>query len=379
MRSSLLTRGGVVVLVSLFAVAACDDPDPPSGPSLTIQDLTAQLAELVGADAPTARAEKTMVDLARQTCKVMAQDGGCDDPLPAAASFAQRDDASAHLLSLLPIGEPRGRTLRREGSDPPVALQPLGATCVWNVEGDGWTGSTPLFGQVPEDRTRFEGYETDPGGPVLPLQRTEDFFDVAPIIQNEENAPRSEVNVELESRRVAGGTLVSLLLAGRINPADGGVIDLLMSGRSGSSAASALDYLFAIDQTRVVNSMELQDLLLISRLDATGSASFFLQKRDDPRQALEFVFRLGGGGATVSSGDVYVGQQRVATMSGDRRSPLFQLIDAGTFGEDANLEFVYDQMLQMDVRVIDLFFFGYCIGANTGSVCDDMRRRFDVG
>lgn len=371
------------ILVVLVALAACDSSSSSApAPTLTIGELTAQLAEISGADPPAARAEKTMVDLARQTCKVMAGNGGCDDQLPSidfsSDEFSADGAASPfQILSLLPARD-NHRRLQVEAKGPDIALQPLGATCVWNPEADGWTGSPPIFGEVPGDRTRFEGYETQPGGPVLPLQRTDDFFDVAPIAQNKETQPRSEVNVELVSRRASGGTVVSLLLAGRIDPGNGGVVDLLMSGRSGSSANSALDYVFSIDRDRAVNTMEIQDLLFISRIDGTGAASLFLQKRGDPRQAVEFVFRVGSGGNTISSGDVYVGQERVATLSGDRHTPVFQLADPSKFEEDANLEFVYDQLLQIDVRVIDLFFFGYCIGANTEGVCNNMRRRFGV-
>lgn len=371
-------RLGIGMLVVLVASAACDS-DPASPAPLTIQDLTVKLADIVGADPPALQGEKGIIDLARQTCKVMAQSGGCDDPTPSATFSREGIDVASGILSLLPAHAPRSAIEPEASFDAPAASPPLGTTCVWNSDADAWTGGSPIFGEVPGDRTRFEGYRTELGGPVLPLERTEDFFDVAPIEQNTPSEPRSQVNVEVERRRATGGAVVSLLLAGRINPGNGDVVDLLMSGRSGSGPASALDYVFAIDRDRAVNTVEVQDIRVMSRIDAAGSASMFVQKRSDPRQAVEFEFRIGSGGLTIASGDVYVGQERVATISGDRQTPTFQLTDPGTFREEENLEFIYEHLLGVDVRVVDLFFFGYCIGANTPNVCDNMRSRFGVG
>jgi hypothetical protein len=245
---------------------------------------------------------------------------------------------------------------------------------VWDVESDGWVGSPDIYGPPPSDRTRFEGYETEPGGPVIPLQQTNAFFDVAPVQQS-----GGQVDVELESNDAGNNdaTVVSLLLQGSVEPADGDVVDLLMSGRSGSSDATALDFVFSIDRTEVRNTMEIQDLLFISELDASGVGRFFIQ-RNNPRQIVEYNFSLGSAGQSISTGNVFVGDEEVATMSGGRGTPLFEVISS-RFDESDNLSFVYAQLQQLDLRVIDLFYFSYCIGANTPDVCDVMRDRLGLG
>lgn len=358
------------IACSLVFATACDESTTTGNP-ITIEDLTAALATAVGADPPAQEAEKTMLDLARQTCKVMAQSGGCDQGAPLLARSVASPGGGP--MALLPVRN-RWNTDVLRASSTPLAIPPLGLTCVWNVDADGWAGSPDIYGPVPSDRTRFEGYETEPGGPVLPLQQTNSFFDVAPLEQS-----GGQVDVELQSRDAGNNdaTVVSLLLQGSVEPADGDVVDLLMSGRSGSSDATALDFVFSIDRTEVRNTMEIQDLLFISELDASGVGRFFIQ-RNNPRQIIEYNFSLASAGQAISTGNVFVGDEEVATMSGGRGAPLFDIV-SNRFEESENLSFVYTQLQQLDLRVIDLFYFSYCIGANTPEVCDVMRDRLGIG
>ncbi|HSM06105.1 MAG TPA: hypothetical protein VK858_15915 [Longimicrobiales bacterium] len=368
-----------LIPVMALSLGACGDDDGNGpDPTASIQDLAEALAQAVGAQAPAADAEKNIRNVAGATCKVMAQNGGC-----ASAGVGPAEGLVTPLQGILAVLPERAEGDRWGGalSSGAPALQilpapPLGATCVWSVENSSWAGGDDIFGAVPGDRTRFEAYETDdsdPGTPVLPLDPTGLFFDVAPIVQNTPETPTGQVNVEITSDESGGGSVLDLLLAGTVDPADGEVIDLLMSGRSGSGTTTALDYLFSIDRDNVTNTMQIGELLVVSTLDSSGDVSIFIQKRNSPRQAVEYRFRLSANNL-ISSGDVYVGNDRVAGMSGDRGAPLFDL--TADFEELANLEFVYDELLGLDTRVIDLFFVGYCVGANTPEACGSMLNRF---
>lgn len=257
----------------------------------------------------------------------------------------------------------------------PELIPPLGATCVWNEQEGSWAGTSDIFGRVPGDRTRFEAYETDdvdPGSPAEPLTRTGRYFDVAPLVQNDPNDPQSRVNVEVTSNQATNGNpVVSFFLTGEVDPSDGEAVDLILGGSSGTNASSALDYLLSVDRTAALNTMQLADMLVVTSLDAAaGTGSFLIQQRNSPRQAMEFQFRFAPTGVDISTGDVFVGQDRVATMSGNRAAPVFET--QGAFTELENLEFVYDQIFGLDSRVIDLFFVGYCVGANTTAACQSM-------
>lgn len=374
MRNCLVRRWRVLLLPGLclsFWACGSDSVDP--GPTLSIDELAAALAVAVGADPPAQEAEKNIKNVAGATCKVMAQTG-CSVPsgVSGPAAVAAMDAGVTSLFRRAPRIASWSDPLLVDG---PALAPPLGATCVWNEDTDTWKGSSAIFGEVPGDRTRFEAYQTDdsqPGTPVEPLTTTGRFFDVAPVFQNTPEQPRSQINVELESTETSSGdAVVSLFLTGEVEPSSGEIVDLLMSGSSGSNPSSVMDYLFSVETTRSLNTMELQDLLIISDLDSTTrSGSFLVQKRDAPRQVMEFQFALGTTGLEISSGEVFVGTERIAQMSGSRAAPVFEL--EGNFDEVENLQFVYDEVLGLDSRVIDLFFVGYCVGANTAGPCQSM-------
>jgi hypothetical protein len=367
--------------VGLF-LSACGDDDGGTEPAppVSIQDLATALADAVGAQAPAQDAEKNIRNVAGATCKVMAQNGGC--ATSGVAGAGKVAGGLGGILAMLP--DPSDDRWDGALAANAPALQilpapPLGATCVWNVDGVGWAGGSDIFGTVPGDRTRFEAYETDdanPGTPVVPLDPTGLYFDVAPIVQNTPETPSGQINVEITSNQSSGGSVVDLLMAGTVDPSNGDVIDLLMSGSSGTGTTTVLDYLFSIDRDDVTNTMEIGELLVVTTLDVSGEGSIFLQKRNSPRQAVEYRFRLSAANL-ISSGDVYVGSDRVAGMSGDRGAPLFEV--SGDFEEIANLEFVYEELLGLESRVIDLFFFSHCVGANTPEACGGMLNRFFGG
>jgi hypothetical protein len=364
-----------------FALVACNDDGDgggPTGTTVSIAELTTALAAAIGADPPSQEAEKNLKNVAGATCKVMAQTG-CGGGISGTAPAMVARQAGG-VIDLLAAPRAAGvdweDVLVSADASPAIELlPPLGLTCVWNEQEGAWAGASDIFGAVPGDRTRFESYETDetnPGTPVQPLVRTGRYFDVAPLSQNTPEDRQSRINVEVQSTQASNGNpIVSFFLSGEVNPSDGDAIDLIMGGSSGSSAANALDYIFTLDRTSALNTMQFGDLLLVSTLDAAaGTGSFLLQKRNSPRQGMEFQFRIGSNGVDISAGEVFVGQERVATMSGNRAAPVFQT--EGAFTEVENLQFVYDEVLGLDTRVIDLFFVGYCVGANTAAACQSM-------
>jgi hypothetical protein len=379
MRLPLSLRAVAAPLLTLALIACDDDEGGDSGSSTSIAELTTALAAAVGADPPSQEAEKNLKNVAGATCKVMAQTG-CASGGISGATASRVDGSGGGIVDLLTaprIGQVSWDDvlMAQTASIVPEAIPPLGATCVWNVDNGGWAGAGEIFGPVPDDRTRFEGYETDdqdPGAPAQPLTRTGQYFDVAPLVQNTPEDPQSRVNVEVTSNQATNGSsLVSFFLTGEVNPSNGDAIDLLMGGSSGSTSSSALDYTFTLDRTSALNTMQLQDLLVVTTLDAAAaSGSFLIQKRNDPRQAMEFRYQITSSGLDIASGDVFVGQERVATMSGSRAAPVFEV--QGSFSEIENLEFVYDELFVLDSRVIDLFFVGYCVGANTAPACQSM-------
>lgn len=362
-----------------FALFGCSDDEGPSAPAASIAELTSALASAVGADPPSQEAEKNLTNVAGATCKVMAQTGCAGGGISAPArSVADRQSDGIMGLLTAPRISPAswdGVHMAEFAAPLPEFIPPLGATCVWNEQEGAWAGTGEIFGRVPDDRTRFEGYETDdldPGAPAQPLRRTGRFFDVAPLVQNDPNDPQSRVNVEVTSNQATNGNpVVSFFLTGEVDPTDGEALDLVLGGSSGSNPSSALDYLFTLDRSSALNTMQLGDLLVVSTLDAAaGSGSYLVQQRNSPRQAMEFQFRIGSSGVDISSGDVFVGQERVATMTGNRGAPVFET--QGSFTEIENVEFVYDEVFGLDSRVIDLFFVGYCVGANTTAACQSM-------
>ena len=378
MRLPTPARSALAALLTLALVACGDDGDGDSGSTTSIAELTTALAAAVGADPPSQDAEKNLKNVAGATCKVMAQTGCAAGGIsgPARSVVDGEDTGVLGLLTAPRVRAPSwDRVLLAGAAAAPELIPPLGATCVWNEERGAWAGAADIFGPVPDDRTRFEAYETDdadPGAPVEPLVRTGLFFDVAPLVQNTPEDPQSRINVEVESARATNGNaVVSFFLTGEVNPSNGDAIDLIMGGSSGSSSSSALDYLFTLDRTTALNTMQIGDLLVVTSLDATaGTGSYLIQQRNSPRQGMEFQFRIASSGVDISTGDVFVGAERVATMSGSRAAPVFET--QGSFTELENVEFVYDEIFGLDSRVIDLFFVGYCVGANTGEACQSM-------
>jgi hypothetical protein len=163
-----------------------------------------------------------------------------------------------------------------------------------------------------------------------------------------------------------------VLLAGQSNPA-ANTLDLLMTGDVRTAGGSALNYLFSIDNSRAANVMEVGDILIIATLQATGGArgSMLVQKRDDPRQAVEFDFGLSANGAAITSGDVYVGSTRIGSIAGDRRTPVFT-VTAQNFSEVDNLESIYNNVLTIDGGINELFFFAHCVGSDEPVPCQQM-------
>lgn len=376
-RTAFPVRLRLVLLLTIPALGACgSDSNGGTEPVfLTVQQLASDLNVAAGGDPLTDNTEKSISDLSADIARVMASKG-ISSPPPVGQRFPGADVAG--LLATAPrapivasaMGDAAYTVL---GGLSASAIGPLvlGVTCVWKPEQDFWGGSPDIYGPVPDDGTRFEMYMTQPGAPLLPLQKLNTFADVRPLVQASDPDNPGNVNL-IVTARSTGASLVNLLLAGQSNPATN-TLDLLMNGDVRSGGGSVMSYLFSIDNSRAVNIMEVGDILIIASVSASGGArgNLLIQKRDDPRQAVEYDFALSSTGGAITAGDVFVGSNRVAGVAGDRRAPVFT-IQANNFDEVDNLELIYENVLKLDGGINELFFFAHCVGSDEPAPCQLM-------
>ena len=347
--------------LTLTVLPACDDGVTVQQEDLSVEALAADLAARRDAEELVSDTREGVIDLSRALARLMA--GNSDlAPGPSALTSPGREPAAPGVLDYVLVDGPRG-------SGPPafqIAEAPLlvGATCIWDVAAVFWKGDpTNKFGTPPSDGVRFELYESETGAPTLPLEPLGSFVDVQPMLQSSEDD--GEVRVVVSGKTISDD-LLDVLLNGTSDP-DLGIFDLVMTGKIGDSGSqNVVDYLFAIDDAQSSNAIEVGDILIGSTL-TPPTASIAVARAGSSTESVQFVFTLSSA-SSIEEGSVNVGGEQVGTMSGSRTSPSFQLNNE-RFSELSNLQSIYQDVLVLDGRVNELFFFSHCVGADHPSTC----------